>query len=308
MNEALAFISHSSRDKDVADQLGFRLMQLGTKVWIDDQQIGFGDSIPGKISDGLRRCTVILVLVSKHYIESSWCRAEYEPLLMNEIHSGRTTVIPVLLDDSEMPILLRTKRYFDLRKGMPEAALQELSRQIARGTVETSIQRLPTDRSYECSLLSMVIGGVVKDFPVATMTDKELGRGHSLLDLYRTVDLLITQFQNVSDVMLSLSLEKTDLSYGRKLRDIEREMQTLVSAFDGLLKRNSALRTRLSDIFHLCVCIEQEDSALVVHLGGNQKASGRDAAVDGERRSPSLEAAGKSDFLSYRQAITGEYQ
>jgi len=180
-----------------------------------------------------------------------------------------TSVIPVRLDNTEIPVLLRTKRYVDLRNRSDRSEVAQLARQITDGSVRTAANRVPKDRSYHCSLLSMVIGGIVKDFPAAGMTDEEIAQGESLIDLYRTVDTLITRFQDIVNALLADELWKNNYqAQVQKLRDIGCEMQTLVSAFDGVLSRDSALRTRLNRVFQLCVQIGGCDSAIIVSLGG----------------------------------------
>jgi hypothetical protein len=284
MGKALAFISHCSQDKERASELADVLRGHGVDVWVDHEQINFGDSITTKISQGLDRCTVILVLISKSFAESSWCRAEYEPLLMNEIQSGNTTVIPIRLDNSEMPILLRTKRYVDARRGMDKSVLYELAFQISEGSVQTVIGRIPRDRSYHTSLLSMVIGGVVKDFPVASMTDEEIVQGKSLIDLYRTVETLVVRFQDIVDTVLAETYGSIDYHRQlRKLEDSEREMRTLVQALDGVLQRDSQFRSRLDCVFQLCVRIGGMDSGLYISLGGERPARPFDV-LDEERK------------------------
>jgi hypothetical protein len=128
MSRPLAFLSHSSADKQLARGIADALRSGGVEVWIDDEQIGFGDSIPRRIEDGLARSDVLLVLVSESFKQSSWCRAEYEPALVREIEQGTTTVIPLRLDGAELPLLLAAKRYVDLRTG--DADLQLLIRSL----------------------------------------------------------------------------------------------------------------------------------------------------------------------------------
>src|SRR5262245_41422873 len=93
----IAFLSHSSNDKFVAQKLTVDLRNLGIGVWIDSERIKYGQSIPRAIEDGLRHSDAVLVLVSEAFLRSRWCRAEYEPILSAEIDSARIMVIPVLL-------------------------------------------------------------------------------------------------------------------------------------------------------------------------------------------------------------------
>jgi hypothetical protein len=152
MTQAVTFISHSSSDKQTAIQLAHGLRQRDIAVWIDHEQIRFGDSVPGKIAEGLKQCDAILVLISTSFMASSWCRSEYEPLLTREINEGRTVVIPLRLDDGEVPVLLAAKRYADVRAGITETILDELADAIASGRSVTTLRRLTPKRArtYEC--------------------------------------------------------------------------------------------------------------------------------------------------------------
>ena len=111
------FISHSATDKQQAHTIASDLRALGVGVWIDSERIKYGQSIPEAIEKGLTESDCILVLVSQAFLNSKWCRAEYEPLLTREIDSGVILVVPVLLEDCELPPLLRCKKYCDLRLG-----------------------------------------------------------------------------------------------------------------------------------------------------------------------------------------------
>ena len=47
------FLSHSAKDKAVVRAVAERLREDGLRVWLDDWEIGPGDSISAKIEDGL---------------------------------------------------------------------------------------------------------------------------------------------------------------------------------------------------------------------------------------------------------------
>jgi hypothetical protein len=134
-----AFLSHSSSDRLIADKLAADLRALGICVWIDSERIKYGQSIPRAIEEGLKLSTAVLVLISDAFSRSRWCRAEYEPILSTEIDSGRLLVVPVLVETAEIPLLLRSKRYCDLRFDIKDSGsydrrkrnLSELASQIA---------------------------------------------------------------------------------------------------------------------------------------------------------------------------------
>jgi TIR domain-containing protein len=151
MSQPLVFISHSSQDKPLAQELASTLRNQEIDVWIDHEQIGLGDSIPSKISEGLSRCDAILLLISSHYLQSRWCRAEYEPLLAKEIESGRVFVIAVRLDNSELPVLLHAKRYADFRSGITDTGIRELVESIGSGASYSGFERLVPTQSHGLS-------------------------------------------------------------------------------------------------------------------------------------------------------------
>lgn len=131
MTKPVVFISHSSKDKEFAVRLASELRARGLDIWIDHEQIKFGESIPAAIESGLKKSSYVIVVISPAFLTSKWCRAEYEPLIKREIESGGIWVVPVLIEDCEVPLMLAPKRHVDLR-GVAEMSenLDDLSRQF----------------------------------------------------------------------------------------------------------------------------------------------------------------------------------
>jgi len=331
VSSPIAFVSHSSDDAVAARRLVELLRGYGVDSWIDHEQIRFGDSIPGRIAEGLSAADVILVLVSEAFVESSWCRAEYEPLLQREIESGRTAVIPLRLDDATMPVLLSAKRYVDLRNGLDEASVGELAETILSERSEAFVRRLlpkapaTEAKRYECSILTMIIAKVIKDFPVAAMTREKLLRGRSLIDLYRTVETLVERYQNLCDEILDVLVE-ADIGhhfYGsarriperrleqanRKLLDIANDMREMTASLDSILDPESPLRQRFTDVLGLCTQISVAEDFLLILLGAPpevpRRSAGYEIAMSG--RYTELAAAGISVFDNiHAMAFLGE--
>ena len=63
-------ISHSSHDKAFVKTLATALLSDGFPVWLDCWELELGDSLPDKIYDGIETSSVILLIVSRHSIES----------------------------------------------------------------------------------------------------------------------------------------------------------------------------------------------------------------------------------------------
>jgi TIR domain/AbiTii len=112
---ARIFISHSSHDKAVARKLVDDLRALGHEPWLDEYAIRVGDSIPGKIEEGLQNADFVAVLLSPAAVQSGWVDREWKAKYWAEVLADRVMVLPVLLEDCEIPLLLGPKKYADLR-------------------------------------------------------------------------------------------------------------------------------------------------------------------------------------------------
>lgn len=83
------FISHSSKDKPFVERLAKQLVQYRIGVWYDKWEMKPGDSLIDKIQNGLEDSSYLLVVLSKHFIESEWCRKEQNAGLTKEIRNKK---------------------------------------------------------------------------------------------------------------------------------------------------------------------------------------------------------------------------
>lgn len=118
------FISHSSVDKPFARSLCMDLEDNGFIPWLDEWNIMVGESIPEKISIGIKEAEFIIVILSNHSVNSRWVETEWQTKYWTEIAKGRIHVLPILLEDCEVPELLKTKRYADFRKDFNKGLLE----------------------------------------------------------------------------------------------------------------------------------------------------------------------------------------
>jgi hypothetical protein len=66
-------------------------------------------------------------------VESEWCKKELSAGLMRELNEKRVVVLPVLVEDCQIPIFLREKMYADLRTDF-ESGLHRILDAIAKVT------------------------------------------------------------------------------------------------------------------------------------------------------------------------------
>ena len=114
---AKIFITYSSENKEFAIKLSTDLEILGHEPWLDEWEIRVGDCIPSKIGIGLADADYCAVILSNASAKSKWVDREWNTKYGEEIQKGRTIILPVLLEECEMPTLLKSKKYADFRKG-----------------------------------------------------------------------------------------------------------------------------------------------------------------------------------------------
>jgi len=120
------FLSHNRQDKDVARRLGAQLKLVGADVWFDEWEIRAGDSIPGKVSEGLATVDTVVLVWSATADRSEWVRAELETAITRGLEEGTPRVVPVLLDGTALPALLRRLRRVELHDEDVARAVNEI--------------------------------------------------------------------------------------------------------------------------------------------------------------------------------------
>jgi hypothetical protein len=113
------FISYRAGHDNFAEALAKRLGQEGIVPWFDKWEILAGDSIPGKIEEGLRDSIAFIPVITADYQEGKWATDELQSAITKRIEEGYR-IVPVLLDSCERPELIRHLRYVDLSAQDPE--------------------------------------------------------------------------------------------------------------------------------------------------------------------------------------------
>jgi hypothetical protein len=127
--ERIAFISHSARDKPFVRRLAADLVASGIKVWLDEQNMLVGDSIPEKIAQGLAESDFFLLVVSENSVKSEWVRRELNSAIVHEIERRKVKVLPIRIDAAQMPDTIKDKLYADFSRSYDEG-LDNLVRSI----------------------------------------------------------------------------------------------------------------------------------------------------------------------------------
>ena len=147
-----AFLSYAQEDRDVAIKIADTLRNAGLRMWFNTWELASGDSIAERI-DHAAAGDFLVVLLSRHSVASQWVQQELNAALTTELKDRAITLIPVMIEDCELPQTLSDRFYLDLRYDL-EGGAQELTDQLlAAPDIDFSHLDGPTFEELVASLL-----------------------------------------------------------------------------------------------------------------------------------------------------------
>ncbi len=117
------FISHASEDKPFVDKLFEELDKYNYNIWYDKHEILVGDCIVEKINEGLKKSDYLVIVLSAISIKKTWVKRELNSFLADALSKDDLNILPVLLEECEIPILINDIKYADFRKSFEEGFL-----------------------------------------------------------------------------------------------------------------------------------------------------------------------------------------
>jgi hypothetical protein len=108
------FISYAHADVDWVRALAENLHQAGLAVFYDEWDIAAGDVLVHKLDEGILKSRNGVLIASHASMLRPYARAEYAAMMTRAI-AGEQRLIPVLLEDVEMPPLLASRVWVDFR-------------------------------------------------------------------------------------------------------------------------------------------------------------------------------------------------
>lgn|ERR1043166_3639246 len=108
------FISHRKTDDSEAERLATEIRNAGHTVWLDVWNVNLGDSIIGRMDEGLTGADYVVVCYSSSGVHSPWMGREWMSALANQLGGKGIKIIPVVLTGGAAPSLLSDIMYVDL--------------------------------------------------------------------------------------------------------------------------------------------------------------------------------------------------
>lgn len=140
------FVSYSHENKDFVQKLAANLVRHNTHVWVDTWELSVGDSIVNRVQDAIKSASALLVVLSKASVTSEWCKRELSAGLVRELEEKQVIVLPLLLEDCDVPVFLKEKMYADFRSDF-DLGLTSVLDAIARVT-NCNLGRIAEDEYY----------------------------------------------------------------------------------------------------------------------------------------------------------------
>jgi hypothetical protein len=111
------FLCHASEDKSQVDQYYRRLKELGFKPWLDKKDLLPGQNWRVEIPKAIKASDFVLIFLSHRSVQKrGYVQKEFKLALevLDEIPSGRVFIIPVRLDDCQIPEEFQDLHWADL--------------------------------------------------------------------------------------------------------------------------------------------------------------------------------------------------
>ena len=111
----MIFLSHNYKDKDIVEPIAVRLKEIygEDNVFYDSWSIKPGESIIGKMNDGLTKCKWFFYFISNNSLNSSMVDLEWQTALYKSAKDG-LRFIPIKIDECYPPQILLNTLYLDM--------------------------------------------------------------------------------------------------------------------------------------------------------------------------------------------------
>lgn len=103
------YLAHATEDKPMVRPVAAYLMAQGIEVWLDEWDIGAGESLRQRMEAGLEGMTHFVVMLTPTALTKPWVAMEIDAAIIRKL-GGESHFIPVLVgvQPGELPIMLRT--------------------------------------------------------------------------------------------------------------------------------------------------------------------------------------------------------
>ena len=203
-----AFISHASEDKGrFVTEFATNLRAAGIDAWVDEWEIRAGDTLVDKVfAHGIDKADVFIVVLSNTSITKPWVAEELDAGVIRRIQRG-TRIIPVLIDDVEVPPALQHLRYSSLASLGPQGVVSDISGTLFSTDVAPPLGAPPAYSRRAPKLLPNPVDDAVMNATVDMILENGAGSADSVQLLERLADLDLSH-ELVEEAISSLAEQR----------------------------------------------------------------------------------------------------
>ncbi len=222
------FISYRRKDKEFVTQLHQELIHRGISAWFDAESIETADHWRTSIAEGIRGCTVFVLVLSPDAIESVNIRKEVD---LAEKHNKK--IIPLMWRQTEIPVAfeyaLAGIQWVDFNETVSDENFNELADIVNRLIGGSSMAEATTGKQ---AIKESTIPAIEKEPAPTTDGGRKLGGRRKLggLKKKQTVSPIAIGGSVISSVVTTFGLGIEDQDF------VNGELKWLFSAADNFLK------------------------------------------------------------------------
>lgn len=132
------FVSYTGTDLNYATWVAEVLESNNYTVTIQAWDFRPGDNFVSKINEALSECQKLIVILSKNYLRSKWCEAEWTSKLSEQITLKERRIIPIRIEPVDLKGLLSPIVYIDIVDKSENEAKDEILNGIKNDNVRKS--------------------------------------------------------------------------------------------------------------------------------------------------------------------------
>lgn len=138
------FLSHASDDRAVTLEILAALENAGIDAWVSFRDIAPGSHWDESIEEALKVSSAVVVVVTASSVESRYVRAEVETAI-----NANKTVIPIIVDEVDVPLRWRTLQHVRWHADNTEACVSAISTALPESSVSKLSSALETESQFE---------------------------------------------------------------------------------------------------------------------------------------------------------------
>lgn len=236
-------ISYAGEDRDCAEALADLLQNRGVKVFYDkyERAILWGEDLYTYLSDLYQnKARYCILFLSQHYVKKLWTKHELKSAQARALKEQDVYILPIRLDDSEVPGILPTIAYLDWHQETPETIANLIIDKLKRTAEEASnfARKLDQDKIIQFINLTtsqgvLILGNFAKERKSILDTLKNELRKYGLeplfFDIFKPINRDYTETLRTLAGMSHFIL--ADLTNSRS---IPQELQTIIPYYSSI--------------------------------------------------------------------------